>query len=89
MPAIQDPEVKAALLRRLKRIEGQSRGVARMIESDRDCQEIIQQLMAIRAAVYQASMQLVRSFTFDCIRDPDGSPEEMVETLIRTLSRIP
>ena len=83
MTGIQDPEVKADLLRRLRRIEGQSRGVARMIEEDRDCQEVLQQLTAIRAAVYKASLRLMRSFAFECIQASDDSPEEMVDALIK------
>ena len=86
--AIQDPEVKADLLKRLRRIEGQTRGVARMIEDGRDCQEILQQLAAIRSAVYQASLRLMRSFAVECIHASDESPEEAVEALIQALSRI-
>jgi len=86
--AIQDPEVKADLLRRLRRIEGQARGVARMIEEGRDCQEILQQLAAIRSAVYQASLRLMRSFAVECIQASGESPEEAVEALIKALSRI-
>jgi DNA-binding FrmR family transcriptional regulator len=85
---IQDSEVKADLLRRLRRIEGQARGVARMVEDERDCQEILQQMTAIRAAVYQASVRLMRSFAFDCIQSSEDSPEEMVDALIKALSRI-
>jgi len=87
--AIRDAEVKADLLRRLRRIEGQARGVARMIEEGRDCQEVLQQLAAIRAAAYQASLRLMRSFAVECIQASDSSPEETVEALIRVLSRIP
>lgn len=85
---IQDEKVKADLLRRLRRIEGQARGVARMVEEGRDCQEILQQLAAIRAAAYQASVQLMRSFAFECIQAADESPEEMVEALTRALAQI-
>lgn len=85
---IRDPEVKADLLRRLRRIEGQTRGVARMIEDGRDCQEVLQQLAAIRSAVYQASLRLMRSFAVECIQASDKSPQEAVEALIQALSRI-
>jgi len=85
---IQDPAVKAELLRRLRRIEGQTRGVARMIEEGRDCQEILQQLAAIRSAVYQTSLRLMRSFAIECIHASEDSPEEAVEALIEALSRI-
>ncbi|HEC34047.1 MAG TPA: transcriptional regulator [Chloroflexi bacterium] len=88
MKAIQSPEVKADLLRRLRRIEGQARGVARMIEEGRDCQEVLQQLAAIRAAAHQASLKLMRSFAFECIQASEGSPEEVVEALIRALSNV-
>ncbi|MGD1995503.1 MAG: metal-sensitive transcriptional regulator [Anaerolineae bacterium] len=87
MMAIQDPEVKADLLRRLRRIEGQARGVARMIDEGRDCQEVLQQLAAIRAAAQRASLQLMRSFAIECIQTSESPPEEVVETLIKTLSR--
>lgn len=85
---IQDPQAKADLVRRLRRIEGQARGVARMIEDGRDCQEILQQLAAIRSAVYQASLRLMRSFAVECIQASEESPEEAVEALIQALSRI-
>ncbi len=85
--AIQDPQVKADLIQRLRRIEGQARGVARMIEDGRDCQEVLQQLAAIRAAVHQASIQVMRSYTLECIQAAEASPEEMAEALIQAVSR--
>ncbi len=82
---LQDPKVKADLVQRLRRIEGQTRGVVRMIEEDRDCQEILLQLAAIRAAVYKTSLQLTRSFAFQCFQDE--SPEAAVDALIQAISR--
>lgn len=86
--AIQDPEIKADLLRRLRRLEGQARGVARMIEDGRDCQEILQQLAAIRAAAHQTSLRVVRSYAFECMQSTDMSPQEMAEALVQALSRV-
>ncbi len=86
--SIQDPKVKQDLLRRLRRIEGQARGVSRMIEEGRECQDILQQLAAIRAAAHQAGLLLVRSFAFECIQASEDSPDEMVEALIRALSQV-
>jgi len=88
MTAIQDPEVKSDLLRRLRRIEGQVRGVGRMIEEGRDCQEILQQLAAIRSATHQTSLQLMRSFAFQCVRATEDSPDQVVDALIQALSRV-
>lgn len=85
---IQDPEVKADLLRRLRRIEGQARGVARMIEQERDCEEIMQQLAAIRAAAHRVSLRLMRSFAVECIQSSESPPQEVMEELIETIFRI-
>ena len=81
-------EVKADLLRRLKRVEGQARGVARMVEEGRDCHEILQQLAAIRAAAHQTSLRVVRSFAYECMQESENSPEEIAEALVQALSRI-
>lgn len=86
--SIRDPQVKADLLHRLRRIEGQARGVARMIEQERECEDILQQLSAIRAAVHKTSLQLMRSFAFECLQTSEESPEALVEALIKALSRV-
>lgn len=85
---IRDPKVKAELLRRLRRIEGQTRGVARMVEEGRECQEVLQQLSAVRAAAHQASLYLMRSFAVECVRDSEASPDQVAETLVRALERV-
>ncbi|MBN1180383.1 MAG: metal-sensitive transcriptional regulator [Anaerolineae bacterium] len=85
---VQDPEVRNDLLRRLRRIEGQTRGVARMIEEGRDCQDVLQQLSAIRAAVHKTSVELMRSFAFECIQTSEEAPQEVVDALIKALSRV-
>lgn len=85
---IRDPQVKAELLRRLRRIEGQTRGVARMVEEGRDCQEVLQQLSAVRAAAHQAGLYLMRSFAVECMRDSESSPDQVAETLVRALERV-
>ncbi len=80
-------EPKEALRKRLRRLEGQVRGVNKMLDEDRSCQEIIQQLAAIRAAAHQASLLVVRAYATECLRAsrPD---EAMMERLIQVLSRI-
>lgn len=88
MMAVQDPKVKQDLLRRLRRIEGQARGVARMIEDERDCQEVLLQLSAIRAAVHQTSLRLMHSFAFECIQSSGDSAEDTVEALIKAFSHV-
>ena len=59
---------KPALLKRLRRIEGQVRGVARMIESDRYCVDVITQLTAVRAALDAVALQLLDDHTRGCVQ---------------------
>jgi DNA-binding FrmR family transcriptional regulator len=59
---------KLALLQRLSRIEGQVRGVAGMIESDRYCVDVITQLTAVRAALDAVALQLLDDHTRGCVQ---------------------
>lgn len=52
-----DPEVKRSLINRLRRIEGQARGIQRMVEEERDCMEVLSQLVAMREAINRVGMQ--------------------------------
>lgn len=90
MAQIASPEVKTELQRRLRRIEGQARGVQRMIEEGRDCKDILQQLAAIRSAAHQASLVLVRSYATQCLNQPEtrGSSAELVDELVSVLARV-
>ncbi len=59
---------KPALLKRLTRIEGQVRGVARMIDGDRYCVDVITQIAAVRAALDAVALQLLENHTHGCVR---------------------
>lgn len=59
---------KAALLKRLARIEGQVRGVARMIEEDRYCVDVLTQIAALRAALDAVGLQLLEDHTQGCVK---------------------
>jgi DNA-binding FrmR family transcriptional regulator len=84
---LNDSSAKADLLNRVRRIEGQARGVAKMIEEDRDCSEILQQLAAVRSAAHQATVALVRNYASQCVVT-DGSPQEIADALATALSRL-
>lgn len=58
---------KDALLRRLKRIEGQVRGVARMVDEDQYCIDILTQISAINAAMHKVSVQLIGDHISHCV----------------------
>ncbi len=64
---LQNLETKKNLLNRLHRIEGQVRGVQTMVENERDCREILQQLSSIRSAVQGASIDFLQEYATDCL----------------------
>ena len=79
------------LVKRLQRMEGQVRGVLRMVEDDRDCQDILTQLAAIRGAAHQVSVMVVKEYALNCLNDPDGkgSSDETIAKLVNTLGQLP
>ncbi|RME46069.1 MAG: transcriptional regulator [Chloroflexi bacterium] len=87
---VTDPKVKDDLLKRLRRIEGQVRGVQRMIEDERDCHEILQQLSAVRSASYYTSVALVRSYARQCLTNPEQEVpvEEFIENVLDALGQV-
>jgi len=60
-------ENKPRLLNRLNRIEGQVRGVARMIEEDRYCIDVLTQIRAVRAALAKVETEMLREHLGHCI----------------------
>jgi len=62
-----DRENKPGLLNRLNRIEGQVRGVARMVQDDRYCIDILTQLQAARAALARVETELLKTHLGHCV----------------------
>jgi CsoR family transcriptional regulator, copper-sensing transcriptional repressor len=58
---------KASVIKRLKRIEGQVRGLARMVEADRYCIDIVTQLSAVRAALRRAEEEILADHVTHCV----------------------
>ena len=89
----ENPEVKEQINRRLSRIEGQLRGVQKMIDENRDCRDILQQLIAIRSAVQAASLNFMQDVASDCLMNPtdqdgpEGQRALMVD-LIKMLGKV-
>lgn len=80
---------KEDLLKRLRRIEGQVRGIHRMIEEDEYCIDILHQIAAARAALGKVGMVLLESHTRGCVADAikeergDEAIEELVDILMK------
>ena len=79
MPSIHNlpVEERADMIARLKRVEGQTKGIQKMIEEGRDCVEIMNQVAAVKAAVNALSGEMLGSFALHCLRHPMefASPE--------------
>ena len=68
-----------ALLNRLRRIEGRVRGVARMVEQDKDCIDIITQISAAQAALDRVALELIREHAKHCLTGLDGLETETTD----------
>ena len=60
---------KTAVLKRLRRIEGQVRGIERMIEDDRYCMDILQQVQAVKAALARVEDAVLHDHAATCVED--------------------
>lgn len=70
---ITDPEAVKAIMDRLRRIEGQARGIQRMVEEGRPCREIITQLTALRNAVNKVATTVIVENLEACLLDGNGT----------------
>ncbi len=86
-------DAKQAALRRLKRIEGQVRGLIRMVEDDRYCIDIVTQIAAARAALRKVEEEVLRDHVAHCVEHAIASGNkaeqrrkvaELMEVLGRT-----
>ncbi len=84
---------KQQLQTRLRRIEGQVRGVARMIEQDKYCVDVVTQVAAIQAALDKVSLGLLDGHIRGCVREEirsgggDAKVDELLEVMDRVLRR--
>ena len=86
------PHAKSSVLKRLNRIEGQVRGLSRMVEHDRYCIDIITQLSAVRAALRRAEEEILADHVANCVEHAiaSGNKAEQrrkVSELIEVISR--
>ena len=82
---------KQQLLNRLARVEGQVRGVARMVEEDRYCIDVLTQIAAAQAALEKIALGLVDGHVRVCMRDGGGAPrdpDERVDELMGAVGRL-
>ena len=85
-------EIKSSCLKRLKRIEGQVRGIAGMVDDDRYCIDVITQIAAARAALRRVEEEVLRDHIAHCVEhafasgnktDQHRKIEELMEVMAR------
>ena len=81
-----DPEVKARNLKRLRRIEGQLRGLQKMVEEDRYCADILTQISSVHEALRGVGRELMRNHLKHCatgaIRNGGAKADSMYDELV-------
>ena len=84
---------KSSLLTRMRKIEGQAKGVQRMIEEDRYCIDIVQQLTALSSAIDEVSLLILESHIEGCVANAireqhgEGHIKELMETVRKAIRR--
>jgi CsoR family transcriptional regulator, copper-sensing transcriptional repressor len=83
----------AALLARMKKIEGQAKGIQQMIEEDRYCIDIVQQLSALCSAADEVSLLILENHIEGCVADAireqhgEGHIQELMKAIRKTIRR--
>lgn len=78
---------KDDILKRLRRIEGQIKGIHRMIDDEQCCNDVLIQVAAVKAAISKVGGLVLENYSKECIRkaiDQD-SDDDSIETLINTI----
>jgi DNA-binding FrmR family transcriptional regulator len=86
-----DPGIKERNLKRLRRIEGQVRGLQRMVEEDRYCADILTQIASVQEALRATGRELLRNHLKHCaataLKKGEAEAEAMVDELVELMSR--
>ena len=80
---------KEALMTRMRRIEGQAKGIEKMIDEDRYCIDIVQQLNALSSAADEVALKILQNHIEGCVADAirEQRGEDYIEELIATIRK--
>lgn len=86
---LRSEEERRKLINRLKRVEGQIRGIIGMLENDAYCNDILMQSSAVNAAVNSFNKELLASHIRSCVaRDIREGKDETIDELVATLQKL-
>lgn len=85
--SVEGDEGKQKILTRLRRIEGQTRGLQRMVEEEKYCVDIMTQIAGVQAALEQVSIQLMERHLRHCVTEAilEGKGEEKIQEIMSVL----
>ena len=75
---MMDAELRADLLLRLKKINGQVNGIAKMVEQDRYCVDVLQQVNAAQSALEAVSRKVARNYLERCVTDAVNNGDPLI-----------
>ncbi len=86
----RSPDEKKMLQNRLKRIEGQVRGIQKMVDDDRYCADILIQLTAVSSALKQVGLTLLEKHTHHCVADAikSGDGDDAIDELMKIVNQL-
>jgi len=80
------PEVsRDAIVKRLKRIEGQVRGLQKMVSDERDCESIVTQLAAVRSAIDSVGALVLNNYVKICVPSGSKTDPDVYESMVRVV----
>jgi DNA-binding FrmR family transcriptional regulator len=81
-------EERRRIMNRLKRLEGQIRGLQAMVEADKDCQAVLTQVMAAKSALNQVGLLIMSQSMRECLsRDEAATGDDLVDEALAILTR--
>lgn len=85
---MKDNEARSSVIKRLSKIEGQVRGLVRMISEERSCDEIINQIQAVKAGINKVAAIILERNIVDCLSLSENTDQTEIEKLRKLLSKI-
>jgi len=77
-----------SILNRLKRTEGQIRGIQRMLEEEKECSDLVTQLSAVRSSVDRIMGLIVAENLKQCVENPDADPSEQADKIQKAIQLV-
>lgn len=90
---VRSEETRTSMINRLRRVQGQIGGIETMLNEDRECHEVLQQLSAVRSAVHSAMLVYMEAYISECVLEQMESTsdhaqrEKLASELIRMLEK--